>query len=62
MRQNPEIVNNTPADLRPWSTTIVANLRAGKAAAEIMPDDLADLFAVEVIEVDGVRRAIVNAA
>lgn len=52
------LVNNTSSDIRLIEAAIIEAIKAGQP----LPEDLADMFSLEVITVDGKPRGILNFA
>jgi hypothetical protein len=52
------LVNDTGVDIRDLG--IEAAIRKSIATGDGLPEEIADLFSVNVIEVDGEKRAIVD--
>jgi hypothetical protein len=52
------LVNDTGVDIRDLG--IEAAIRESIATGDGLPEEIADLFSVNVIEVDGEKRAIVD--
>lgn len=51
-----KICNNTKSDIRLFDSALVECVKNGLP----LPDDLSDIFSLEVIEVNGEKRGIVN--
>ena len=53
------LFNNTSADLRQFGieAVLIACLKAGNT---VLPEEIADLFTLKIIEENGVRKGIVN--
>jgi hypothetical protein len=52
------LVNNTRSDIRDFDTVFIECVRNNKP----LPEELADLFTLEVVEIDGERRGTIRAA
>lgn len=50
--------NNTNADIRDFDNIIIDCVKNNKS----LPEELADLFTLDIIEVDGLPRGILNFA
>lgn len=52
------LVNNTGADIRNFDTTIISAIKNNTS----LPEEIADLFNLEIISVNGKPRGILTAA
>ena len=58
MFDNVILVNNSGSDIRDFEVVIINAIKSGEG----LPEELADLFTLDVIEANGKARGILNAA